>query len=129
MKLAPEELGHTCDSDIAAEPVNGPGTGAQVSRDVPDVSPAPLDVWPTEDLSVRAPTMPPPGNRGATPKALDALGDPFRPYRSVVAYCTWKGLGRPGSVRDQLGDGGQVTSAPAKIVQPCLQGLNRPLSC
>jgi 3-methyladenine DNA glycosylase/8-oxoguanine DNA glycosylase len=25
-----------------------------------------------------------------TPKALDALGDPFRPYRSVVAYYTWK---------------------------------------
>jgi 3-methyladenine DNA glycosylase/8-oxoguanine DNA glycosylase len=25
-----------------------------------------------------------------TPKALDALGDSLRPYRSVVAYYTWK---------------------------------------
>ena len=25
-----------------------------------------------------------------TRKALDALGDPFQPYRSVVAYYTWK---------------------------------------
>jgi DNA-3-methyladenine glycosylase II len=48
-----------------------------------------LDVWPTGDFSVRAPTMPPPGNRGPTPKALDALGA-FRPYRSVVAYYAWK---------------------------------------
>jgi hypothetical protein len=29
------------DADIAAEPVNGPGAGALVSRAVPDVSPAP----------------------------------------------------------------------------------------
>ena len=49
-----------------------------------------LDVWPTGDLGVR---------KGfglaweiATPtaKQLDPLGDPFRPYRSVVAWYCWR---------------------------------------
>ena len=29
------------------------------------------------------------------PNALDALGDPFRPYRSIVAYDTWKASADP----------------------------------
>ena len=46
-----------------------------------------LDVWPTGDLGVRkkfglAWGMPTP-----TPKQLEALGDPFRPYRSVQSEC------------------------------------------
>jgi DNA-3-methyladenine glycosylase II len=49
-----------------------------------------LDVWPTGDLGVR---------RGygltfdiemPTPKALEPLGDPFRPYRSVLAWYCWR---------------------------------------
>ena len=47
-----------------------------------------LDVWPTGDLAVRrgfsfAWDIPLP-----TPKQLDALGEPYHPYRSIVAwYC------------------------------------------
>jgi DNA-3-methyladenine glycosylase II len=49
-----------------------------------------LDVWPTGDLGVRkgfglAWGMPTP-----TPKQLEALGDPYRPYRSVVAWYCWR---------------------------------------
>lgn len=49
-----------------------------------------LDVWPTGDLGVRrgfglAWKIPTP-----TPKVLEALGDPFRPYRSVVAWYCWR---------------------------------------
>jgi len=49
-----------------------------------------LDVWPTGDLGVRkgfglAWGMPTP-----TPKQLQALGDPYRPYRSVVAWYCWR---------------------------------------
>jgi DNA-3-methyladenine glycosylase II len=49
-----------------------------------------LDVWPTGDLVVR---------RGfglawdiatPTPKQLDLLGEPYRPYRSVVAWYCWR---------------------------------------
>jgi DNA-3-methyladenine glycosylase II len=47
-----------------------------------------MDVWPTGDLGIRkgfglAWNIPTP-----TPKQLDGLGEPFRPYRSVLAwYC------------------------------------------
>jgi DNA-3-methyladenine glycosylase II len=49
-----------------------------------------LDVWPTGDLGVRkgfglAWEIPTP-----TAKQLDPLGDPFRPYRSVVAWYCWR---------------------------------------
>jgi DNA-3-methyladenine glycosylase II len=49
-----------------------------------------LDVWPTGDLGVRkgfglAWGMPTP-----TPKQLEALGDPYRPYRSVVTWYCWR---------------------------------------
>jgi DNA-3-methyladenine glycosylase II len=52
-----------------------------------------LDVWPTGDLGVRngfarawdLPAVP-------TPKELEALGEPFRPYRSLVAWYCWRVL-------------------------------------
>ena len=49
-----------------------------------------LDVWPTGDLGVRkgfglAWEIPTP-----TAKQLDPLGDPYRPYRSVVAWYCWR---------------------------------------
>src|SRR5438093_781288 len=50
-----------------------------------------LDVWPVGDYGVRKgyavayglPETP-------TPKALTALGEPFRPYRSVAAWYCWR---------------------------------------
>jgi DNA-3-methyladenine glycosylase II len=50
-----------------------------------------LDVWPTLDFGVRSgfarmfglDPMP-------TPKQLESLGDPFRPYRSLVAWYSWR---------------------------------------
>jgi len=50
-----------------------------------------LDVWPVGDYGVRAgfaaafdlPAMP-------TERELQALGDPFRPYRSVLAWWCWR---------------------------------------
>jgi DNA-3-methyladenine glycosylase II len=49
-----------------------------------------LDVWPTGDLGVRkgfglAWSIPMP-----TPKQLEALGEPYHPYRSVVAWYCWR---------------------------------------
>lgn len=49
-----------------------------------------LDVWPTGDLGVRrgyglAWKVPMP-----SPKQLEALGDPFTPYRSVAAWYCWR---------------------------------------
>jgi DNA-3-methyladenine glycosylase II len=49
-----------------------------------------MDVWPTGDLGIRkgfglAWDIPTP-----TPKQLDALGEPYRPYRSVLAWYCWR---------------------------------------
>lgn len=49
-----------------------------------------LDVWPTGDLGVRkgfglAWGIPMPAS-----KQLEALGEPYRPYRSVVAWYCWR---------------------------------------
>ena len=51
-----------------------------------------LDVWPIGDLGVRrgfslAWKVPMP-----TPKELLSLGEPFRPYRSVVAWYCWRAV-------------------------------------
>jgi DNA-3-methyladenine glycosylase II len=52
-----------------------------------------LDVWPVDDLGVRA------GYAAAyrlkempKPKELAALGDPFRPYRSIAAWYMWQAI-------------------------------------
>ncbi|MBV8159651.1 MAG: DNA-3-methyladenine glycosylase 2 family protein [Acidimicrobiia bacterium] len=52
-----------------------------------------LDVWPVDDLGVRA------GYAAAyglaelpKPKALAELGDPFRPYRSIAAWYMWQAI-------------------------------------
>ena len=52
-----------------------------------------LDVWPVDDLGVRQGyglawgIDPPP-----TPKPLAALGEPFRPYRSILARYCWEAV-------------------------------------
>lgn len=49
-----------------------------------------IDVWPTGDLGVRKGFGLAWGLPMPSPKALLALGDPFRPYRSVVAWYCWR---------------------------------------
>lgn len=59
-----------------------------------------LDVWPTGDLGVRrgfglAWHVPTP-----TPKELEPLGEPFRPYRSVAAWYCWRAVELYGRAAD-----------------------------
>ena len=49
-----------------------------------------LDVWPTGDLGVRRGFGLAWGIPTPTAKELEPLGDPFRPYRSVVAWYCWR---------------------------------------
>ena len=50
-----------------------------------------LDVWPTLDLGVRAGYARMYGlDAVPTPKPLEAEGDRFRPYRSLVAWWCWR---------------------------------------
>lgn len=49
-----------------------------------------LDVWPSGDLGVRRGWSLIKGEPMLEAKALEPLGDPFRPYRSVVAWYCWR---------------------------------------
>jgi DNA-3-methyladenine glycosylase II len=49
-----------------------------------------LDVWPTGDLGVRKGFGLAWGIPTPTPKQLEPLGEPFHPYRSVVAWYCWR---------------------------------------
>jgi DNA-3-methyladenine glycosylase II len=48
-----------------------------------------LDVWPTGDLGVRKGFGLAWGIPTPTPKVLDGLGEPYHPYRSIVAWYCW----------------------------------------
>jgi DNA-3-methyladenine glycosylase II len=49
-----------------------------------------LDIWPTGDLGVRRGYGLAWGVPTPTPKQLEPLGEPFRPYRSVAAWYCWR---------------------------------------
>jgi len=49
-----------------------------------------LDVWPTGDLGVRKGFGLAWGIPTPTARELEPLGDPYRPYRSVVAWYCWR---------------------------------------
>ena len=49
-----------------------------------------LDVWPTGDLGVRKGFGLAWGIPTPTPKVLDGLGEPYHPYRTIVAWYCWR---------------------------------------
>ena len=49
-----------------------------------------LDVWPTGDLVIRKGFALAWNIDTPTPKQLDALGEPYHPYRSVIAWYCWR---------------------------------------
>ncbi len=49
-----------------------------------------LDVWPTGDLGIRKGYGLAWGIPTPTAKELEPLGEPYRPYRSVVAWYCWR---------------------------------------
>src|SRR6201996_8849547 len=50
-----------------------------------------MDVWPTGDLAIRKGYGLAWGIPAPTPKVLDGLGEPYRPYRTVLAWYCWRG--------------------------------------
>jgi DNA-3-methyladenine glycosylase II len=51
-----------------------------------------MDVWPTGDLGVRRGYGLAWGVPMPTPRQLAALGEPFRPYRTVAAWYCWRAV-------------------------------------
>lgn len=59
-----------------------------------------LDIWPTGDLGVRKGFGLAWGIPMPTPKQLEPLGEPYRPYRSVVAWYCWRATELYGGAAD-----------------------------
>ena len=90
--LAPRGLARQPDDEVAARLVTVRGIGPWTADMFLMFQLRRLDVWPTGDLGVRhgyglAWQVPVP-----SAKELMPLGDPYRPYRSVVAWYCWRAV-------------------------------------
>jgi DNA-3-methyladenine glycosylase II len=88
--LDPPRLRNESDAEVAARLTTVRGIGKWTAEMFLMFQLRRLDVWPTGDLGVRkgfglAWEIPTP-----TAKQLEPLGDPYRPYRSVVAWYCWR---------------------------------------
>lgn len=86
-----ERIGRLPDEEVVAHLVQVRGIGVWTAEMFLLSSLGRLDVWPVGDFGVRA------GYAAAwglveppSPKELTALGERFRPYRSVVAWYCWR---------------------------------------
>ena len=84
-------IGRLADDEVVAELVQVRGIGRWTAEMFLMFSLGRLDVWPVDDYGVRVGFAkawrlgePP------APAALAALGDPFRPYRSIAAWYCWR---------------------------------------
>jgi DNA-3-methyladenine glycosylase II len=90
--LDPAGLARESDQEIVQRLTSVRGIGTWTAQMFLMIQLRRLDVWPIGDLGVRkgfglAWSVPTP-----TPKALDLLGEPYRPYRSVVAWYCWRAV-------------------------------------
>jgi len=88
--LAPRRLARKSDEEVIARLSTVRGIGTWTAEMFLIFQLRRLDVWPTGDLGVRrgyglAWKVPMPSAR-----ELEPLGEPFRPYRSVVAWYCWR---------------------------------------
>jgi DNA-3-methyladenine glycosylase II len=90
-RIALDRIGRLSDEEIVDHLTQVRGIGPWTAQMFLLSTLGRLDVWPTGDYGVRAgfgrawglPAIP-------TPKELDELGEPFRPYRSLVAWYCWR---------------------------------------
>ena len=90
-RLRLDRIGRLPDDEVVAQLVQVRGIGPWTAQMFLLFSLHRLDVWPTGDLGVRAgfarawglPEAP-------SPTELEPLGDPYRPWRSVVAWYCWR---------------------------------------
>jgi DNA-3-methyladenine glycosylase II len=81
------------DDDVVADLVTVRGIGRWTAEMYLMFELRRLDVWPVDDLGVRQGFGLAWGlDRPPLAKELDPLGDPFRPYRSIVARYCWEAV-------------------------------------
>jgi DNA-3-methyladenine glycosylase II len=98
--LSPRALSRQSDDEVVARLSSVRGIGRWTAEMFLMFHLRRLDVWPTGDLGVR---------RGfglawqiqtPTARQLEPLGDPYRPYRSVVAWYCWRAAERYAGAAD-----------------------------
>jgi DNA-3-methyladenine glycosylase II len=98
--LSPRVLSRLSDDDIVARLSAVRGIGPWTAQMFLLFQLRRLDVWPTGDLGVRrgyglAWKVPTP-----TAREIEPLGDPYRPYRSVLAWYCWRAAELYGAAAD-----------------------------
>ena len=86
-------IGRLADAAVVAELTRVRGIGRWTAEMFAMHQLRRLDVWPVGDLGVRRGFAVLTGRRiPPDERALEPLGDPFRPYRSVAAWYCWRAL-------------------------------------
>ena len=88
--LDPEGLRAESDAEMIARLSSVRGIGAWTAQMFLLFQLRRLDVWPTGDLGVRKGYGLAWGIPTPTAKELEPLGDPYRPYCSVLAWYCWR---------------------------------------
>jgi 3-methyladenine DNA glycosylase/8-oxoguanine DNA glycosylase len=90
-EVALERMGRLSDDDVVAHLTVVRGIGPWTAQMFLMNALGRLDVWPTGDYGVRAGFARAWGMEALPgPKDLHGLGEPFRPFRSVVAWYCWR---------------------------------------
>jgi DNA-3-methyladenine glycosylase II len=92
VELRPSRLAREPDAEVIARLTTVRGIGEWTAHMFLMFQLRRLDVWPTGDLGVRRGYGLAWGIPMPTAKELGPLGDPFRPYRSVVAWYCWRAV-------------------------------------
>jgi len=90
VSLDPRALARESNDEIVARLTTVSGIGKWSAEIFLIFQLARLDVWPTGDLAVRKGYALAWGIPTPTPKQLDQLGEPYRPYRTVLAWYSWR---------------------------------------
>jgi DNA-3-methyladenine glycosylase II len=88
--LEPRRMGRLSDEEIVTQLSSVRGIGRWTAEMFLIFQMRRLDVWPTGDLGVRRGYGLAWGVPMPTPKQLEALGEPYHPYRSIVAWYCWR---------------------------------------
>lgn len=88
--LEPRRMARLSDQEIVAQLSSVRGIGRWTAEMFLIFQLRRLDVWPTGDLGVRRGYGLAWGIPTPTPKQLETLGEPFHPYRSIVAWYCWQ---------------------------------------
>ena len=90
ISLDPRSLARRSDADIVARLSTVRGIGKWSAEMFLMFQLRRLDVWPTGDLAVRKGYALAWEIETPTPKQLELLGEPYHPYRSIVAWYCWQ---------------------------------------